>query len=153
MGLLTYDFNISLQSLMIEGVNEKDLIKKEVDFLLTVLPRGTEFLDAVKKKEYECLYIPYVLTFGHPIFENGTKIQTNYYRVAWVENNKLEQQNLFLGIRYINSDGTDMFHNPSVNDVEAPVVSKTIGYMAETIPSGCGGLIGYQAYSNGKDEE
>jgi hypothetical protein len=86
-------------------------IAEEVDFLLRLLPKGTIFVSQ-ERLAIVSLSIPFVLTFEHPMFEDGTEIQTDYVRTAWIDPSvpdHLFQGNLFLGIRYIRPDGTRMY--------------------------------------------
>lgn len=113
MGNLKYEYRISLAITMIDGINleKDDPIQKEIDFLLSILPEGTMFCGA-KKRGIEGSALVWDLNFEHPLFEDGTKIETEYVRVCWVdttlpEGRQLRQKNLFIGIRYYNPDGTE----------------------------------------------
>lgn len=134
MGLLTYDLQISFARFMIDKTPEKEMIQKEVDFIMNVLPKGTEFLDVESQPNNGfSMFKTHKLTFGHPWFENGTKLEIDWQRAFWKDNELIKEANVFLGLRYIKPYPV----NPMVllNDVGAPLCWEP----------GCGVLI--QAYT------
>ena len=100
MGLLTYEYRIGFARMMVDKTPPEDMIKKEVAFLMNVLPEGTEFLDAVPLTN-DGLCKPYTLTFGHPYFQNGTTLEVDRQRIIWEGKDQLEQSEMFIGLRYI----------------------------------------------------
>lgn len=147
MGLLTYEYQISFARSMVDKTPADELIKEEVTFLMSVLPKGTEFLDAVSKQHHTFMMAhTYELTFGHPYFEDGTKLEVDRQLIVWQEGeDRIRQSEMFLGLRYIKPYPVNpMAH---LDDVGAPIM---IGTGVPEQPASSG-LIGYQAYSNSKD--
>lgn len=129
MGLLTYEYRISFALTMVDKTPPEDMIKKEVAFLINVLPEGTEFLDAVPIAD-SGLYLckGYKLTFGHPYFQNGTVLEVERQRIIWEGKNCLEQGEMFIGLRYVTPfQITGLPVNPMahLDDVGAPVKKRS----------------------------
>ena len=123
MSIAIHNFNATIL-MASENPNEnyiKNCLEERVNFLLSILPKGTKYLGA-EQYNITSLSIPYMLKFEHPIFD-GIKsghigfidpvetIELDYARIAWLEQNpeKVEQDKLFLGIRYLTSKGENRF--------------------------------------------
>lgn len=146
MGLLTYEFNTSAVQRYVTDKTKEEALKEEIAFLMNVLPKGTEFLDAVEDNSHwlRSSFDTYILTFGHPYFENGTKLELDYDEITYEDKGSIKEISVFLGLRYIKPYPINpMAH---LDDVGAPVINACIGKIAETIRLECDGLIGYQAY-------
>jgi len=121
MGLLKYEYRFSCIQSMVSKTSKEDMVKKEVAFLLNVLPKGTEFLDAVETARLD-LFRSYTLTFGHPYFENGTILEVDRKLIVWEGMESAEQAEMFLGLRFIKPYPVNpMAH---LDDVGAPVNHK-----------------------------
>jgi hypothetical protein len=82
---------------------------KVVREYLKHLPEGTEFLKAEPCAIMD-LSIPYELHFFNPRLARVKKVDLEHVRHCEMVDGKLEQFNLFLGIRYFDSEGKLLFH-------------------------------------------
>lgn len=106
MGQITTVFRISAYNHL--GRPRADILSEEIDFLLTILPKGTKFLESAQMDIVD-LSVRYLLTFEHPYFENGTSFNTSAVRACWPNENTLVHANFFLAINYFRPDGTEHF--------------------------------------------
>lgn len=86
---------------------------EHVDFLLTVLPPGTKFLNATPLAIVD-LSMRYRIEFEHPLFdgipgvyEAVTEIKEHRVRVAYKEGEVVKQASLFMKLQYLTADGKD----------------------------------------------
>lgn len=131
MGLLTYEYRISFARTMVYKTPVEDMIKKEVAFLMNVLPEGTEFLDSVPVADSGMhLSKCYKLTFGHPFFENGTTLEVDRKRIIWEGKDRLEQGEMFIGLRYVTPMQFPVNPMAHLDDVGAPVIQGKLGKLS-----------------------
>lgn len=80
-----------------------------VNEYLKFLPKGTKFLGA-KQLAVSDLSIPYELKFSNPLLQKVKKVDLEWVREVAMIDDKLEQFNLFTGIRYYGADGNRLYH-------------------------------------------
>lgn len=89
--------------------NPRELVQKEIDRILSLLPRGAKYV-ATYQESIITLSIPFVIVFNHPLFEIGDHLEFDYVRTVWenedVSETKevLSQGNIFMGVQYLNKD-------------------------------------------------
>lgn len=104
---------ISHMMSMIYGEKRFDIsgtILNIVNDYLKILPPGTKFLGA-NQCAITDLSLPYELKFFNPLLARVKRVDLDYIRCAEVVNDKLEQFNLFTGIRYYGADGKRLFYH------------------------------------------
>jgi hypothetical protein len=95
---------------MMRQFDPKSLLQREIDLYLAILPSGT-----VVREVVECaitdLSVPYEVRFFNPLLKRVKKVDLSYVRSAEVVNDKLEQFNVFLGIRYFDKDRREIYNS------------------------------------------
>lgn len=105
--------NIRIQawSVMSSNVSDKnEILELEIQEYLKYLPEGTE---VVKKTELAISSLSYEfeVIFRHPEMYDISKIDLNYVRcVRPLEEGKLEQYNRFIGLRYFDRSGKELYN-------------------------------------------
>lgn len=97
-----------IMSLQDQRPNPRQLLQREIDIYLAILPKGT-----IVREVVECaitdLSFPYEVKFYNPLLKNVKRVDLSYVRSGEVINDKFEQFNLFLGIRYFDKDQRELY--------------------------------------------
>lgn len=112
MGLIAYKLNISYAALQV--ANPSTIIEDQKHLLLSVMPNGTEAVGIERLEDnHSSLSILYILTFSHPLFKDGSRIELDQTRVYWENEsligNALIPGNVLTAIRYYDPDGKLMY--------------------------------------------
>ena len=95
MGVARYEFRVStLGMMMLEAASNANLVKVEIQEILSLLPFQVEIVE--HKEEPEDLHFKHTLYLKHPVFIDGSEIKnlTKWSRaIAFDEHNKLYQYN------------------------------------------------------------
>lgn len=86
----------------------KDLVQDEIDRYLKFLPEGTEVVQ-VTPLVISDLSAPYEVKFKHPQMYDVSKVELSYTRCVRPLENGLEQYNRYLGLRYFDKSGKEMY--------------------------------------------
>lgn len=110
MGKLYSIYTISTYDLMNKDLRVSDFIERHKYKILNFLPDDTEYLG------HECnqtinlsSHAQIVLLFQHPVFKDGTSIDLEFTRAAYLasENSSITQfADLITGVTYTLADGT-----------------------------------------------
>lgn len=82
----------------------KKTIESEISLVLSLMPRGATHVSS-EQGNVLSLSIPFVLTFEHPLFEDGTRFEFDMERACHKIDDRIEQYTVLSGFRYIKPDG------------------------------------------------
>ena len=114
MGTILHHYRQTLAERMIQSFDGDDTLQKEIDLLLSILPRGSKWI-STEQKGITDLTIPFVIKFEHPLFADGSKIEIDYIRDIYTEIDptsnwaKTNPINVLVSIKYFNPDGTERY--------------------------------------------
>lgn len=93
---------------MLSKEDPKEMLQKQIDQYLAVLPEGT-----VVREITACaitdLSVPYEVKFYNPLMQQVKSVDLDYVRSVAVVDEKLKQFNLFLGIRYFDANKKELY--------------------------------------------
>jgi hypothetical protein len=110
MGLITYKLNISYSAACV--TTPSAIIEEQKHQLLAIMPHGTEAIIVDRLEDnFVNMSIVYILTFSHPLFKDGSRIELDYTRDCWQNENgaTIDQANVLTGVRYYDPDGKLMY--------------------------------------------
>lgn len=100
------------RSLMIKDEKiARERIQDQIDQYLAVLPRGTVVREVTECSIIDLTY-PFEVKFYNPLFDKVKSVSLEYTRQFARVDNKIEQFNLLLEVRYFDADQNQLFKNP-----------------------------------------
>lgn len=116
MAIAINEFNVSPSVMALYNQTVQEQLDSHIALLLTLLPSGTQVIQVVQKAIFN-LSMDFTIYLEHPLFDaipNSvgpvTKIECDYRREFWQSNaNEINQQSLFVAIRYLTDDGNKRF--------------------------------------------
>lgn len=116
MSIAVNEFRFSVVLNQDPNMDPKEHLNKYIDFLLTLLPKGTKVVEIIHKP-ITCLSLDIDIYLEHPFFEGikdtippVSRVEIDYVRIGWLEiDETFTQEPLFVGVRYLTADGRDRF--------------------------------------------
>ena len=113
MGQIANLFKVSPAATMTSVFGPVDYVQERINTLLSIMPKGTVHVSTEQGIIGSGLYVPFIIIFENPLFEDGSTVELDMHRDVYLDKNteKVVYLDVLTGIKYYKPDGTEKYQS------------------------------------------